>query len=182
MFKVFPQNPNVDMLQEKLGLSHNNAKKADEIIRAYTVGIDYNEGNLTKCIQAIVDEYPNSASVKNDVLSEISNEYLINTDRWIWGENLFGIVAYIYTFLSMITDALTTMKCITTDLIGCLMQLAVTVALVWGGNKMITKNRGDKKYVVWFSLANRFMPSFTMVMYLMYYCMKVVYLQESFLQ
>ena len=189
MWKMFDKNPNIPMLQNKLGLSSKDARKADDIIRSYIASADCDEKALTSCIQAVLNQYPSSeASVEIDELSAISKTYLARSHDWNWGENFYCIVAYFYTLFSFIIDNLSTLglyKIIsdnsdTQNAWLCVTQFISTLLVVWLGNSFVAKYRGNRKFEVWFSLSNKYMPTFTMVAYILFYLMKLLFLSGCY--
>lgn len=114
------------------------------------------------------------------------NNYNNKNNSWMWGENLFCIVAYIYTFLCLIIDAIAESDWLNKNLANpfaksgwiLVIQFLTTVIVIFVGNKFVAKHRNDRKIGIWFSIANKEMPTATMLTYLFYYTVKLVVVEN----
>ncbi len=172
---------------KKFGLTLKQAKEVDQLVRSYILQGECNEADVSKAIATIVQEYPVSLSAEkiDQSCTEVAKHYTEKDEDWLWGENLFCIVAYVYTVLCLLIDAVEVVDglnfvpdnpSIEVNTIVFLQFLA-TLITVGIGNKFVEKHHGDRKYNVWFAIANKNMPTITMVTYLIYYTVKLAFAQ-----
>ena len=188
MKKPLFQNPNVKMLQDNFGLTQKDAQNADVLLRQYIAHSGENKTTLLNGISKIIQKYVPSESAKqwNDECQRVLEYYNSKNNSWMWGENLFCIVAYIYTFLCLIIDAIEKSDWLNKDPANpfaesewiLLIQFLTTVIVIFVGNKFVIKHRNDKKIGVWFSIANKVLPTATMLTYLFYYAVKLIVVED----
>lgn len=185
--KLSGKNQSVELLQEKLGLTLKQAKETDSLVRAYISQGECNEKDISKAVEKIVRKYPISFSTETmeQNCTDVAKHYAEKDESWLWGENLFCIVAYFYTVLCLLIDTIEVLDWLNfapdTPSIEVItiasLQFLVTLIAVFIGNEYVKKHRGDSKYNVWFAIANKNMPTITMVAYLIYYTVKLAFLQ-----
>lgn len=183
--KLFIPNGNKKKLKEMFNLSSRDAKKADAEIRAYIAQIDIEENVVPTGISLILQEYVGNHAVDNlsNKCEDIAKLYIQNNKDWLWGENLFCIVAYLFTFVGLIIDIVDVFDFLAdhwneTEIIS-IIQVITVLAVVWIGNQVVSKYRGNKNFEVWFTIANRSMPTFTMMAYVFYYFFKLMYVAKG---
>ena len=155
MKKSFSQNPNVKMLQDDFGLTQKDARYVDALLCQYIAHSGADELTLVNDISRIIQKYVPSESTENwdDACRRVLNNYNNKNNSWMWGENLFCIVAYIYTFLCLIIDAIEKSDWLNINPANpfaesewiLLIQFLTTVIVILVGNKFVIKHRDDKK-------------------------------------
>ena len=100
MKKFFSESPNVKILQDNFGLTKKEAKHADALLRQYISHSGENETALISDVSKIIaqDVASDSTEQWDDACQRVLNHYSSKNNSWMWGENLFCIVAYIYTY------------------------------------------------------------------------------------
>ena len=185
--KLFHINRSIELFQEKFGLTLKQAKKVDSLVRAFISRGECDEEDISKAIAKIVRLYPVPFFTETMEQScvEIAKCYIENDEGWIWGENLFCIVAYVYTVLCLLIDTIEVLdllnivlKTPSFEIIAIVfLQFLATLITVGLGNEFVKKHRGDREYIAWFAIANKNMPTLTMVTYLVYYTFKLLFVQ-----
>lgn len=171
-------------LRKELKISGIEAENLDAEIRSFIAHYGDEKNNVKQGIQRLLPEHirdKQQIDVEKscDVIAEL---YIKHNAHWMWQEDLFCVIAYVFTLLSLVIDALDLGEVFVPkegvdselQIISLLQVLSILfVFIVWLIFDYFV--RGQRNPKAWFVVLNRFMPSFTMVVYLLYYGLKFFY-------
>lgn len=182
MFKRFSRylqldfSSNTEKIRSRLDVSSKEANELDECIRTYIAHFRSEEENVKEAIKKLIpmSSKENGVGRLDSDAVVLARHYGRRDGKWTWQEDLFCVLAYLFTFFSLLIDIADVTKIFGTAVISiCQFGAIILVAMLW---LLINISfLGNRKIKVWFSLGNRFMPGLTIVVYLLYYVIKMAY-------
>ena len=187
--KISPPNPNIKKLQDTLGITVKEAKKTDALIRSTIGPLEDDIASTAKRISKLIKSYTESLSEDECTLicNELTSYYMKRDKDWKNGEDTFCVIAYIFTFFSLIIDSIDTFDWLkgilrnfsneTHVISSALLVLAFLSVL--GGIAITAKVRKTGSFPAWFAMANKWLPTLTILTYWGYYCLKHGYTLDN---
>lgn len=170
---------NTEKIKNRLNLSSEEANKLDECIRTYIAHFNSEEENVKGAIKKLIpmaSKETDADKLEADAFV-LARHYGRRDGKWTWQEDLFCVLAYLFTILSLLIDIADVTKAFETTIISaCQFGAIFIVVLLW---LLINLScLGNRNIKVWFSIGNRFMPGLTIVVYLLYYVVKMAYVNS----
>ena len=160
----------LNILQSKYDLDENAAKALDKELRA-SFALNYDNNAVKRVILDYMRKLDRKVAEEDVDVEGIfttragSRRY----GRWTWQENLFCVVAYMLSAAFFIIDSID-FDC--NSLLQVVYQLG-SVMLAVGLFCILDRiKRGNSKWNMWFIAANTFMPSTTIMAYVLFYWFK----------